>query len=244
MPRSSPSTGPTWSPPRSRPCARSMGEPVPPAAIRGVHAIPLERGLGSSSAAAVAGVVIASLLLELGWEADPWSVFAAAAEIEGHPDNAAPAVFGGFTVAMPDGFVHRADPHPALRPVAIVPPARRPDRRRAPCAAGPGGARRRGVQRRARGPRGRRLHRGPSLLRRALGTGSTRRRGSSSAGSRTSPPRSRTPPSPGACRAPARPSSRSRTASGRSTEPRSIWPRAGASSGRAIRSTGVEVRRG
>lgn len=106
--------------------ARSMGEPVPPAAIRGVHAIPLERGLGSSSAAAVAGVVIASLLLELGWEADPWSVFAAAAEIEGHPDNAAPAVFGGFTVALPDGFVHRADPHPALRPVAIVPSARVP----------------------------------------------------------------------------------------------------------------------
>ena len=106
--------------------ARSMGEPVPPAAIRGVHAIPLERGLGSSSAAAVAGVVIASLLLELGWEADPWSLFAAAAEIEGHPDNAAPAVFGGFTVALPDGFVHRADPHPALRPVAIVPSARVP----------------------------------------------------------------------------------------------------------------------
>jgi homoserine kinase len=106
--------------------ARSMGEPVPPAAIRGVHAIPIERGLGSSSAAAVAGVVIASLLLELGWEADPWSVFAAAAEIEGHPDNAAPAVFGGFTVALPDGFVHRADPHPGLRPVAIVPPARVP----------------------------------------------------------------------------------------------------------------------
>ena len=106
--------------------ARSMGEPVPPAAIRGVHTIPLERGLGSSSAAAVAGVVIASLLLELGWEADPWSVFAAAAEIEGHPDNAAPAVFGGFTVALPDGFVHRADPHPALRPVAIVPSARVP----------------------------------------------------------------------------------------------------------------------
>ena len=51
-------------------------------------------------------------------------MFAAAAEIEGHPDNAAPAVFGGFTVAMPDGFVRRCDPHPALRPVAIVPRGR------------------------------------------------------------------------------------------------------------------------
>jgi homoserine kinase len=41
--------------------------------------------------------------------------------VEGHPDNAAPAVFGGFTIAMPDGEVRRLDPHPALRPVVLVP---------------------------------------------------------------------------------------------------------------------------
>ncbi len=51
------------------------------------------------------------------------SVFALAAEIEGHPDNAAPAVFGGFTIALPDGSVRRFDPHPELRPVLLVPPA-------------------------------------------------------------------------------------------------------------------------
>ena len=62
--------------------------------------IPLERGLGSSSAAAVAGVVLASVLLDVGIDADPFSTFSLAAEIEGHPDNAAPAVFGGFTICV------------------------------------------------------------------------------------------------------------------------------------------------
>src|SRR5918992_136319 len=45
-----------------------------------------------------------------------------AAELEGHPDNAAPATHGGFTVALPNGFVHRLDPHPELRPALVVPP--------------------------------------------------------------------------------------------------------------------------
>ncbi|HEX6843870.1 MAG TPA: homoserine kinase [Actinomycetota bacterium] len=104
--------------------AGQMGLPVPAYALHGVNRIPLERGLGSSSAAAVAGVVLASALLELGWHEDRTTVFAAAAGIEGHPDNAAPAVFGGFTLAMPDGYVHRLDPHPDIRPVVIVPPSR------------------------------------------------------------------------------------------------------------------------
>jgi len=104
--------------------AKQMAVDPPVFALSGHHRIPLERGLGSSSAAAVAGVVLASVLLDLGWEDDRTTVFAAAAAIEGHPDNAAPAVFGGFTVALPDGFVRRFDPHPDLRPVAIVPDVR------------------------------------------------------------------------------------------------------------------------
>jgi homoserine kinase len=101
--------------------AASMRTEVPGFTLAGRHEIPLERGLGSSSAAAVTGVLAASLLLDLGWEHDPVSVFAAAAEVEGHPDNAAPAVFGGFTIAMPDGFVRRLDPHPSIRAVVLVP---------------------------------------------------------------------------------------------------------------------------
>lgn len=98
-----------------------IGADLPPFSLHGRNRIPLERGLGSSSSAAVAGVVAASSILDLGWAGDASTVFAAAAEVEGHPDNAAPAVFGGLTVVLPDGGVRRFDPHPALRPVAIVP---------------------------------------------------------------------------------------------------------------------------
>jgi homoserine kinase len=101
--------------------AGRMSLPLAPLARRGRNRIPLERGLGSSSAATVAGVVAASALLDLGIDADPISVFAMAAEIEGHPDNVAAAVFGGFTIALDDGTVHRLEPHPDLRPALLVP---------------------------------------------------------------------------------------------------------------------------
>ena len=101
--------------------AGRMSLPLAPLARRGRNLIPLERGLGSSSAATVAGVVAASALLDLGIDADPISVFAMAAEIEGHPDNVAAAVFGGFTIALDDGTVHRLEPHPDLRPALLVP---------------------------------------------------------------------------------------------------------------------------
>jgi homoserine kinase len=100
------------------------GRALPPMRLSGLNRIPLERGLGSSSAAAVAGAAIA--LRILGETATPDAVFAHAARIEGHPDNAASAVFGGFTIAMPDGTVRRLDPHPELRPVALVPDERLP----------------------------------------------------------------------------------------------------------------------
>jgi homoserine kinase len=104
--------------------AARFGLTLPPARLSEVNRIPLERGLGSSSAAAVAGVVLASVLLDVGIHTDPLSTFSLAAEIEGHPDNAAAAVYGGFTIASPDGIVRRLDPHPDLRPVAVVPPER------------------------------------------------------------------------------------------------------------------------
>jgi homoserine kinase len=108
------------------------GMTAPPLHLTGVNRIPLERGLGSSSAAAVAGVVLGSHLFDrsldghgAGEGLDPYSVFAQAAGIEGHPDNAAPAVFGGFTIATADGFVRRLEPHPDLLPVVLVPEAAR-----------------------------------------------------------------------------------------------------------------------
>lgn len=104
----------------------------PPLRLSGLNRIPLERGLGSSSAAAVAGVVLGSRIFDLSIDGhnalrdgmpfhDAYSVFAIAARIEGHPDNAAAAAFGGFTIALPDGEVRRLDVDPAVRPVALVP---------------------------------------------------------------------------------------------------------------------------
>lgn len=95
--------------------------PLPPFALHGRNRIPLQRGLGSSAAAAVAGVALAFRILDLD---DPAS-FATnalwlAAEIEGHPDNAAAAALGGFTIVAGED-VERMDPHPGLRPVLFVP---------------------------------------------------------------------------------------------------------------------------
>jgi homoserine kinase len=105
--------------------AERMQLEVPPFALHGRNRVPLGRGLGSSSAAIVAGIVIASRVLDLGIlddHADPYPVFALAAELEGHPDNVAAATYGGFTVALPDGSVRRFEPHASLRPVVLVPP--------------------------------------------------------------------------------------------------------------------------
>ena len=98
------------------------GAGVPAFRLHGLNRIPLERGLGSSSAAAVAGVALARTLLGPAGFDDPYGTFAYASELEGHPDNAAPAAYGGLTVfAAGSGYVHRLDPHPSLDPVVLVP---------------------------------------------------------------------------------------------------------------------------
>jgi homoserine kinase len=107
------------------------GADVPSFGLHGMNRIPLERGLGSSAAAAVAGVALARTLLGPAGFDDPYTTFAYASELEGHPDNAAPAAYGGLTVFAPgSGYVHRLEPHPDLAPVVLV-----PDRLRLPTAA-------------------------------------------------------------------------------------------------------------
>ena len=77
--------------------------------------IPLSGGLGSSAAAIVAGLLAADHLFEL--DAD---VLALAAELEGHPDNVAAALQGGFVVC--DGTrVHRFEPPMGLEAVLLIP---------------------------------------------------------------------------------------------------------------------------
>jgi homoserine kinase len=77
--------------------------------------IPLSGGLGSSAAATLAGLMAADHLFEL--DAD---VLALATELEGHPDNAAAALRGGFVVCL-EGGVHRFDAPMGLEAVLVVP---------------------------------------------------------------------------------------------------------------------------
>lgn len=94
---------------------------LPSFALHGVNRIPPERGLGSSSAAAVAGTALASVLLRnAGWGDDRYSTYAYAADLEGHPDNAAAATYGGLTVVA-DGYVRRFDVPEVVSPVLLVP---------------------------------------------------------------------------------------------------------------------------
>jgi homoserine kinase len=66
--------------------------------------IPQARGLGSSSGAIVAGVLLARHLVEGGTTLlDEPAVIRLAAEIEGHPDQVAPCLLGGFTITWTEG---------------------------------------------------------------------------------------------------------------------------------------------
>jgi homoserine kinase len=84
--------------------------------------IPLAAGLGSSGAAIVAGLLAADHLYELAHE--PADVLVKAAEMEGHPDNVAAALYGGFVVCSEaDGTVTatRLDPPQGVEAVVVTP---------------------------------------------------------------------------------------------------------------------------
>jgi homoserine kinase len=88
--------------------------------------IPHGRGLGSSAAAICAGIV-AARALTLGGEQtlDDQAAFALATDLEGHSDNVAACLFGGFTIAWTSAGGVRAtrlDPSALVVPVVFVPP--------------------------------------------------------------------------------------------------------------------------
>jgi homoserine kinase len=93
--------------------------------VRCLNRIPHGRGLGSSSAAIVGGLAAARALTVGGDDRlDDERLLAVATEMEGHPDNIAATVHGGFTMAWTDGGevgVLRAFPHPDLLPVVFIP---------------------------------------------------------------------------------------------------------------------------
>jgi len=90
--------------------------------------IPQSRGLGSSAAAIIAGIVAARALVLGGEELlDQPAALALAARMEGHPDNVAACLFGGLTIAWTEEATARAirlEPSDALRPVLFVPTTR------------------------------------------------------------------------------------------------------------------------
>ncbi|MEU7714206.1 homoserine kinase [Micromonospora chalcea] len=90
--------------------------------------IPQARGLGSSSAAIVAGVLAARALVAGGEQRmDDDAALRLAAELEGHPDNVAPCLLGGFTIAWTEPGGARAvslPVAPAVRPTVFVPAER------------------------------------------------------------------------------------------------------------------------
>ncbi len=81
--------------------------------------IPVARGLGSSSAAHVAGALAA--WRAHGEEHPRQRLYELVATVEGHPDNAAAAVYGGLVLCSPGGNVHRLPWNPSLRPLVAVP---------------------------------------------------------------------------------------------------------------------------
>ena len=100
---------------------RLADRPAPGLELRAHNRIPLAAGLGSSAAAIVSGLAAADALTGLGLPRA--RLLQLASEMEGHPDNAAAAIFGGLNLVVegPDGPV--AHPLPlGLSQVVLVTP--------------------------------------------------------------------------------------------------------------------------
>ncbi len=85
-------------------CKANMEKEYQGAHIKMLNAIPLSRGLGSSAAAIVAGLKAANVLI--GNQFSRRELLQMGTDLEGHPDNVAPAIFGGFTITV----VHEGQP--------------------------------------------------------------------------------------------------------------------------------------
>ena len=103
---------------------RKLGQTPPPLRATLHNRIPLARGLGSSGAAAIGGLVGANILT--GRHLDGADLLALATDLEGHPDNVAPALLGGLVISAVaearDGqriLTHRLAPPPAAIALCI-----------------------------------------------------------------------------------------------------------------------------
>ena len=103
-----------------------LGVDPPGLVLRVVNRIPQSRGLGSSSAAIVGGLVLARELVEGGRRLLPdTGLLALATHLEGHPDNVAPALYGGFVISGQDDedvWADQSPIDPQVSAVVFVPP--------------------------------------------------------------------------------------------------------------------------
>ncbi len=109
----------------------AMGEDVPGLRMHCRNTIPHSSGQGSSAAAIVAGILMARALTPDGdRRLSDDGVFALATAMEGHPDNVAPALWGGFTIAWvadgpgdavaPPARTVRLAPHPDVQAIVFT----------------------------------------------------------------------------------------------------------------------------
>jgi homoserine kinase len=106
--------------------AGELGGGLPAFRLTCTNAIPVQRGLGSSAAAVVGGILLADRLL--GADLSPERLLEVAVDLEGHPDNVAACLYGGLALVYLSAAGWRAealDPSPALRPVVLIPEAER-----------------------------------------------------------------------------------------------------------------------
>ena len=106
----------------------ALGERPPGVAVQCHNRIPQARGLGSSSAAIVGGIQLARGLVAGGRRLlDDDDALRLAGRLEGHPDNVAPCLLGGFTIAWTEGAGARAvrlATADRVRPTVFVPAER------------------------------------------------------------------------------------------------------------------------
>jgi homoserine kinase len=102
----------------------AYGQEMPGLKLVAHNVIPHGRGMGSSGAAIVSGIMAAKGLLEGIVDIDAEALLSLATELEGHPDNVAPALFGGLTIAWmtPEGPRHKKlIVHRGVKPLVFVP---------------------------------------------------------------------------------------------------------------------------
>ena len=101
-----------------------VGQKLPGLKLKAHNVIPHGRGMGSSGAAVVSGIVAAQGLLDGVVEFTPEQLLQLATDLEGHPDNVAPALFGGLTIAWEDdqGPHHKKlIVHRGVSPLELIP---------------------------------------------------------------------------------------------------------------------------